>query len=154
MHSSSFGKLRNLALLTSMITLPFISGCDRVGSPTPQQHIQKAKDSLDRGDLRTSIIELKNALQQNPDNAEARLLLGEIYLKVKQGNDAEKELLRAQKLGVDEESIKVLLGRALLLQESYERILNEVTPTPQTSPKNMAKIQQLHGEAQLGLGRM
>ncbi|GAO34898.1 hypothetical protein SCT_0278 [Sulfuricella sp. T08] len=153
MYSGAFGKLRKVALLAAMIALPVVSGCDRIGSSTPQQHIQKAKDFLDKGDQRASIIELKSALQQNPDNTEARLLLGEIYIKAQQGKDAEKELLRAQKLGVDEESIKVLLGQALLLQESYERVLNEVTPSSRTSPKNMARIQQLHGEAQLGLGR-
>ena len=154
MVSGAFGKLRKMALLAAMIALPVVSGCDRIGSSTPQQHIQKAKNFLDKGDQRASIIELKSALQQSPDNAEARLLLGEIYIKAQQGKDAEKELLRAQKLGVDEESIKVLLGQALLLQESYERVLNEVTPSSRTSPKNMAKIQQLHGEAQLGLGRL
>ena len=153
MVSGAFGKLRKVALLAAMIALPVVSGCDRIISSTPQQHIQKAKDFLDKGDPRASIIELKNALQQSPDNAEARLLLGEVYIKVQQGKDAEKELLRAQKLGVDEESIKVLLGQALLLQESYDRILKEVTPGSRTSPKNMAKIQQLQGEAQLGLGR-
>lgn len=154
MVSDAFGKLRNIALLAAMIAAPVVSGCDRIGSSTPQQHIQKAKDFLDKGDPRASIIELKSALQQSPDNAEARLLLGEIYIKAQQGKDAEKELLRAQKLGVDEESIKVLLGQALLLQESYERVLKEVTPGSRTSPRNMAKIQQLHGEAQLGLGRL
>ena len=152
MHSSAFGTLRKVALLAAMIALPVVSGCDRIRTSTPQQHIQKAKDFLDKGDLHASIIELKNALQQNPDNAEARLLLGGIYIKVQHGKDAEKELLQAQKLGVDEESIKVLLGQALLLQESYERVLKEITPGSRTSPKNMAKIQQLRGEAQLGLG--
>lgn len=151
MYSGAFGKV---ALLAVIIALPVVSGCDRIGSATPQQHVQKAKDFLDKGDQRASIIELKNALQKSPDNAEARLLLGEIYIKAQQGKDAEKELLRAQKLGVNDESIKVLLGQALLLQESYERVLKEVTPSSLTSPKNMAKIQQLHGEAQLGLGRL
>ncbi|MEO6422932.1 MAG: XrtA/PEP-CTERM system TPR-repeat protein PrsT, partial [Candidatus Nitrotoga sp.] len=155
MNSVSLGKLRKVALLAAIIASPGVSGCDRLGgSSTPQQYIQKAKDFQDKGDLRASIIELKNALQQSPDNAEARLLLGENYVKVKQGADAEKELLRAQKLGGDEESIKILLGQALLMQDLYERVLKDVTPGSQTSPQNMARIQQLHGEAQLGLGQM
>lgn len=154
MYSGFIGKLRKVTLLVALIASPIVSGCDRIGSSTPQQHIQKAKDFQNKGDLRASIIELKNALQQSPDNAEARLLLGEVYVKAQQGQDAEKELLRAQKLGGDEESIKVLLGQALLMQELYERVLKDVTPGSRTSPQNMAKIQQLHGEAQLGLGHM
>jgi len=132
--------------------MPALSGCDRIGSKTPQQHIQRAKDFQAKGDARASIIELKSALQTAPDNAEARWLLGEIYAKAGQGGDAEKELLQAQKLGINEESIKVPLGQALLLQQSYQRVLNEIKPSPQTSPKNMARILEIQGAAQVGLG--
>ncbi len=147
-----FGNLRAYAL-AAILVAPVLTSCDNVGSLTPQEHVQRAKDFQDKGDLGSSIIELKSALQQTPDNAEARLLLGEIYVKAQQGKEAEKELLQAQKLGVGEESIKVPLGQALLLQESYKRVLDEIKPDPQTSPKNLAKILELHGEAQFGLGR-
>jgi putative PEP-CTERM system TPR-repeat lipoprotein len=154
MNSDFIGKLSKVTLLVAIIALPIVSGCDRIGGSTPQQHIQKAKDSQSKGDLRASIIELKNALQKSPDNAEARLLLGEIYVKTQQGQNAEKELVLAQKLGGDKESIKVLLGQALLMQELYDRVLKEITPSSGVSPMNIAKIQLLHGEAQLGLGHM
>jgi len=149
-----FGNLRGLLLLIAAMALPVVAGCNLIGNPTAQQHIQKAKDFQSKGELRASIIELKSALQQSPDNAEARWLLGEIYVAVQQGKDAEKELLRAQKLGINEESIKVPLGQALLLQESYERVLKEVNPGAQTSPRNLAKILQIQGEAQFGLGHL
>jgi putative PEP-CTERM system TPR-repeat lipoprotein len=149
-HSYSLGKLRQAVLLVVVIVLPVVSGCDWRSS-TSDQYIQKAKDFRDKGQLRASIIELKNALQES-DSGEARLLLAEIYIKVREGANAEKELLRAQKLGIDEDLIKIMLGQALLLQDSYARVLNEVNPGSGTSVKDIAKIQQLHGEAQFGLG--
>ena len=71
---------------------------------------------------------------------------------MREGANAEKELLRAHKLGIDEDLIKIMLGQALLLQESYARVLNEVNPGSKTSLKNLAKIQQLHAEARVWLG--
>lgn len=148
------GELRSCALLAAAIAVPALTGCDRIGNLSPQQHVQKAKDYEGKGDFQASIIELKSALQAAPDNAEARWMLGEIYVKAGQGSDAEKELLRAQKLGINEESLKVPLGKALLLQQSYQRVLNEIKAGPTTSAKNAAKILQMQGDAQLGLGRL
>ena len=71
-------------------------------SPLPRRHdvgLDKARDSFAKGDIKAAGIELKNALQKDPGNAEARLLLGELYLKLGNGLAAEKEFRRAQELG-------------------------------------------------------
>ena len=130
-----------------------LPGCNKIGGLTEQEHIQKAKAFQAKGDLRASVIELKNALQKNSNNAEVRLLLGEIYIDTGQGSDAEKELLKARDLGVNEETIKVPLGRAFLLQGNYNRALNEIKASANSSMKNRAKILQIHGDAQIGLRR-
>ena len=44
--------------------------------------LSKAKASYSSGDYRASVIHLKNALQQSPQAADARLLLGRTYLKL------------------------------------------------------------------------
>jgi len=61
------------------------AGCDRISQVTEQEHIQRAKNFENKGNLKGSIIELKNAIQNNPDNAQARLLLGQVYLKNRNG---------------------------------------------------------------------
>ena len=70
--------------------------------------------------VRAAVIELKNALQRDPDNAEARLLLGEVYVLVGDGAAAEKELGVAERLGIEKAKFVVALGRALLLQGRFE----------------------------------
>lgn len=132
------------------ITLVTLSGCDPTSSLTELEHIQRAKDSETRGDLKTSIIELKNAVQKNPDSAQARLLLGQLYLKTEQGAEAEKELQRAKSLGVGEASVKALLAEALLQQRNYQRLFKEIELTGTESAANKSKILRMYGDAKLG----
>jgi putative PEP-CTERM system TPR-repeat lipoprotein len=136
-----------LALTTSLS----LSGCDRTSSLTEQEHIQRAKDLDDKGKLKESVIELKNAIQKNPDSAQARLLLGEIYLRLGLGNEAEKELSRAEKLGVNPETIKLQLGKAWLLTGEYKRVIEEISPTLSTSPRSKAAFINMQGDALIGL---
>ena len=140
----------SLALATSLI----FTGCDQFNQYSEQELIQRAKDFEDRGNLKGSIIELKNALQKNPNNPQARLLLGQIYLKNGMGHEAEKELSQAEKLGVSHESIQIDLGEALLLMGEHSRVLNEIQPTEKTTPPNLAYIQQLHADALLKQGKV
>lgn len=131
-----------------------MAGCDATTRLTEQEHIQRAKDFEDEGDLKSSIVELKNAIQKNPNSAQARLLLGQVYLKAGLGEEAEKELLRAHELGVNRESIKTALGEALMLMGEYERVLDEIQPDTQTSKGNLARIYQIRADALLKQGQV
>lgn len=140
-----------LLVLALSAVLP---GCDGLTQHTVQEHIQRAKDFEDQGNLRGSIVELKNAVQKSPDHAQARLLLGQVYLKSGKGPEAEKELRLAEKYGVDREAIKPLLGEALLLAGEYQKVLKEVEPSEKTSPRNLARIQHFRAEAMFNMGNV
>ena len=142
-----------LAIALAFATSAALSGCDRPSKLTEQEHIQRAKDFEDKGNLKGSIIELKNAIQKNPNSPQARLLLGQAYMNAGQGADAEKELKRAGELGIGKESIKVPMGEALLLQKAYQRILEEIAPGADTSPLNLARINRIRADAFMGLGQ-
>lgn len=133
------------------ITLP---ACDGSARLTEQEHIQRAKDFEDTGNLRGSIIELKNAIQKNPDSPQARLLLGQVYLKGGYGAEAEKELTQAEQLGVSRQAIKPQLGEALLLMGEYKRVLDEIYPDENTSKTNLSRILQVRGSALLKQGKL
>jgi len=92
------------------------------GSLSDVQYVDRAQDYLDQGDLNAATIELKNALEQNKENAQARMLLGEVYLEVGNAASAEKELRRASELGVADGAILPPLARALLMQGKYEEL--------------------------------
>lgn len=131
-----------------------LSGCEKFTHYSESELIQRAKDFEDKGNLKGSIIELKNVIQKNPNNPQARLLLGQIYLKKGMGHEAEKELTQAEKLGVSHESIQIPLGEALLLMGEYPRVLSEIQPTEKTTAPNLAYIQQLHADALLKQGKL
>ena len=140
-----------LAIALALSVPVAFSGCDSTANLTEQEHIQRAKDSQDRGDLTTSIIELKNALQKNPDSLEARQYLGRLYLLKQQGYEAEKEFNRALELGGKREVLLPLIGESLLLTRQPQRVLDEVQLGEQMSTRNRARIMQIRGHALMQL---
>ena len=142
------------ALLIATLSTTVLSGCGKLSNATPEELIERAKDYEDKGNLKGSILELKNAIQKNPNNPQARLLLGQIYLKAGLGAEAEKELTKAEKLGVGRETIQIQLGEALLLMGEYQRVLDEIQAGSQTSKINLARIQQIRADALLNQGKL
>ncbi|MDN5870538.1 MAG: PEP-CTERM system TPR-repeat protein PrsT [Nitrococcus sp.] len=142
-----------IAILISSLILP-LAACDLFGSQTPAQHIQDALAYRGKGELNAAIIELKNALQQSPDNAKARLLLGRIYVENGQGQAAEKELRRATSLGVAEVEVAADLARALLMQGRYQDVLDTLKPSQQPNAARRAEALITKGNAERALGKI
>lgn len=103
-----------------------------------------------RGDHEGAIIQLKNALQEQPDNLAARILIGRAYLEVGDGATAEKELTAALRGGGDEALIVVPLGQALTLQHKYAELLEQVT-TGLRAPEVESKIHIMRGSAYVAM---
>lgn len=126
-----------------------LPACD--AGPTAAEHVDRARAFVDKRDLSASVIELKNALQKEPENPQARLLLGKVYLDLGDGAGAEKELARAGRLGASDPDLPVTLARALLLERKYQEALDQLARAPADPPS--ARVLVLQGEAHLGLGR-
>jgi putative PEP-CTERM system TPR-repeat lipoprotein len=115
--------------------------------------VDRARVFFEKGDLRSAGIELKNALQGDPGNADARLLLGEMYLKLGNGAAAEKEIRRAQELGIPPSRWRVPLVKALILQGNFADALARLEGAVDLPPEEQAGIWAQRGYAQFGLGR-
>lgn len=141
---------RPLTLLPPLVfSLALLAGAPlAVGADAPEaRHLEQARAYSTAGDLRAAMVELKNALQINPESAEARLWLGYVYAELGEGAAAEKELLRARQLGVSAELVAIPLGRALLAQNAGARVLSDVQPLPSLSATDLAEVYGLRGEA-------
>ena len=103
----------------------FLVACDE---PSSEEHVERARTFLEKGDIQASIIESKNAVQADRSNAAARLLLGQSYLKAVQLENAEKELIRARELGIDPKTAVEFLATVWLMQNKPELILGEFFP--------------------------
>lgn len=108
-----------------LLCLIVFVGCE--SSLTSEQAMQRAQIYSNKGDYAAAIIELRNFLQSSPQHSESRLMLGELYILQRDGFAAAAQLQKARDLGQGEIDIRFSLGRALLLQEDYERLLEEVT---------------------------
>ncbi len=97
---------------------------------TSEQFVERADQQRQKGNLRAAIIELKNALQKNRNNAAARVLLGRVYVDAGDGASAEKELSRAETLGVPRTDLAKWLGEAWLLQGQFQKVLDDLPVAP------------------------
>ncbi|MFC6438902.1 XrtA/PEP-CTERM system TPR-repeat protein PrsT [Bowmanella sp. JS7-9] len=106
-------------LLVAVPTL--LIGCTQ---PSPQEHLNKAQQYAANKETAAAVIELKNAIQQNPEYAEARFLLGKLYMEQKDYPSAEKEFSRVLELGYKTEEALPLLTEALSYSGSDVAIAN------------------------------
>jgi len=100
-------KISIAALLLS--TLIGLGGCQQ---KTSEEHLAAAKEFVINGDQQAAIVELKNAIQLDPKQAEARFELGNLYLQQNKYQEAEKELNLAMELGYSASKTIPLLARA------------------------------------------
>ena len=128
-----------------------LTACHRTSEQSEKEMLDRAKSFQKEGNTKSQVIELKNLLQKNPNHPEGRWLLGEAYSTLGYGKEAEKELVRAQELGIDPEVIKVSLGKSILDQGDFKRVLNEIRPGSNSSARNIAAIKTLYGQAELVL---
>lgn len=120
---------------------------------TDQDYIDSAQQYYDKGDLQSALIELKNALQQNPDNRVARGLLGKIDLQREDYVSAEKELSRAWNLGLQTDEIRLLLARARLALGNFQAVLQATEGEADASSPVTRDLLVLRGNAYLALGK-
>lgn len=100
-----------------------LAGCGQT-SYTVAEHLERAREFSARDNPAAAIIEVKNALQQEPENGEARWMLGMLHLEVLDGATALSELRRAESLGIEPERVRVPLLRASLLTGSTQEVID------------------------------
>jgi len=128
-----------------------IVACDTPGM-NDQQLLQRAKGYLVEREINAAAIELRNALQENPDNAEARYLLGLIYLDYGDFLAAEKEFRRAGKAGWNEADTFTGLARVLAGQKNYKRLVDKIEVKDSFPVTVQADLLALRAVAEAGLG--
>ena len=113
-----------MKFLKLVVVVSLLSGmlaCSK--GDTTDTHINKAKIYIAENKVDESVIELKNAIKKSPKNAEARFLLGRLYLSQGGGFEATKELEKAYELGYIKSKVIPLLARAYLLVNSDDDII-------------------------------
>jgi putative PEP-CTERM system TPR-repeat lipoprotein len=132
------------AALALALTALLLASCS---GDSPEKLVASAKQYLEKRELRSAVIQLRNALQKVPENAEARYLLGSTLLDAGDPLSAEKELRRALEYGYSPDAVYPLLARALLEQGADDKLISELKDKRLGDPGAQAELLSLEGDA-------
>jgi putative PEP-CTERM system TPR-repeat lipoprotein len=107
----------------------------------PEAMLDSAKGFLAKNDNKAAIIQIKNALQSNPELPEARYLLGTALLETGDPAGAEAELRKALELKQPQDSVVPQLARALLAQGQAKKLTDEFSKSELGQPSAKASLQ-------------
>lgn len=116
---------------------------------TPDELIADAGRLQAAGDHGAAIIQLKNALGEQPKDKNARFMLAQASLDIGDASSAEKEALRAIELGYDPAPAYVVLVGALINQGRFADALARAGSAPDAG--NL-ELMVLRAQAQFSLG--
>jgi len=134
-------KLRRSLIATTLSTAliaSLVSGC---GGESTESLIASSKEFLAKNDNKAAVIQLKNALQKEPNLGEARFLLGKALLESGDAPGAEVELRKALALKYSVDQTIPLLTKALLATGQAKKLIDEFAKAQLGSGEPMASLQ-------------
>ena len=134
------------ALLLSLL----IAGCGNFGL-NEEQLLQRARQFMEQREYIAAAIEARNTLQKNPDNPEARYLLGVITLDYGDYSAAEREFRYADLAGWGDGLARIGRARALFELDLFQDLANSVEPEAGYSDTVKADLLALRAAAEASL---
>jgi cellulose synthase operon protein C len=116
-------------------------------------YYEDALRRYDGRDIQGAIVQLKNALQQNPKLLPAQVLLADAYLQTGSPGAAEAALETAQALGADRVVLAPKFAQAYLRQFKYQQLLDQVSHQG-LPPIQAAEVLVQRAAAQAALGQV
>ncbi len=150
MTSSPNFARRPLATLCLSACLAISLTACKGSSGDAASNLQKAQASIAAKDFASAHIQLKNAIQASPDNAQARFIFGKLLLDEGRLLDAEKELRRAMELNFDNDLLAEPLLESVLRTGGFEKLKETTAKLKISKPASKATILALYGQAYLG----
>lgn len=138
-----FRFLAPLSLLACLALYPGMAHAD---------YLSNARAALKKGDLKAAQIDLRNAIRNDPQNAEAHYWLGRVAFELGDPVAAEREAIAARDRGYDPAQAVPLLAQALLAQNKFDALLEQMKPEGKNAALD-ASILVSRGYALIGLKR-
>jgi putative PEP-CTERM system TPR-repeat lipoprotein len=139
-------------LATALVTGLLIAVLPGCGGESEPALIASAKSLLERKDPKSAIIQLKTALQKNPQSGQARLLLGQVLLDACDADGAALELDKAAELRFDDNHVLPLLAKALLATGQVKKVSDRFATAKLSDPKAAAALGTAVGAAYAAQG--
>ena len=143
---NTFSKTAISALMATLIMV----GC---GGDKPETMLASARDYMAKNDNKAAMIQLKNALQTDPNLGEARFLLGKALFDSGNPVAADVELRKADELKYSVDQVTPLLAKTQLLLGQTKKVIDDLAKVQLTSPEGKADLQTSVGVAYLMTGK-
>ncbi|HLX30541.1 MAG TPA: XrtA/PEP-CTERM system TPR-repeat protein PrsT [Casimicrobiaceae bacterium] len=127
----------SLACATALAAALGLYGCEGQHAAS---YIASAKSYMAKGDYKAAAIEAKNALQKEPGNGEARLLLARALLDGGDAAGAETEARKAIDANVAKDDVDPVLAWALVRQGEYAKATKELSGEKLSRPETRADL--------------
>ncbi|MFV0448242.1 MAG: XrtA/PEP-CTERM system TPR-repeat protein PrsT [Vibrio sp.] len=118
------------------------------------KYLDNAIEYMEKNETSSAIIELKNSIQNSPNDAQPRFFLGSIYLQQGSFLAAEKELTKALELGIANEEIAPLLLRTKLNLGKNQEVINYIDNHRVSDPYLNSELLALKAMAELNLNQV
>lgn len=136
------------ALVSGALLMAGLSACGK--SESTATLMAEAKQYQQKGDLKSALIQLKNAVEKSPEDGEARMQLAMLELDMGDAVSADKELRKARSLGIAADRVLPLLGKADMLQGKAKELLDDISAE---QAARSAPLLTLRGDALLVTGK-
>lgn len=137
-------------LVATLAAFVLLSGC---GKQSPEALTASSKEYIAKGDYKAAVIQLRSALQQRPDYAEARYLLGTSLLEEGGYANAEKELRKALDLGYGPDLVYPPLAKTMLRMGETKGLVKEMAGRELGDPTALAGLKSTLAMAYIALGQ-
>lgn len=145
LHTSQFKRLALALALLGMTSVPVFASADKAAG-----YYEDALRRYEKNDMPAAIIQLKNAIQQDPKLLAAHLLLGKALLRDGNIKAAEAAFDEALKQGISRGEIAIPMAQILLALGRPEVVIDRVQPSG-LSPDLQVEVLTLRGNAYLEL---
>ena len=121
---------------------------------TVQSLLDQAQQAAHTGEFSSSLIHLKNAALNYPDNKAVKLALAEHYIQTGNGPQAQIELDKAEFLGTPQNQTQLLRIKALLIQGKFAQVSSQINNILDVPTDDIGRIRALQGLAYLNQGKL
>lgn len=133
------------------LSASLLSGCF---GESAEQQVASAKKLLEKNDAKGAVIQLKNALQQNASQPEARFLLGKALFQSGDVAGALIELDKARQGGFSNDEMSALTAKSRLAKGELDRLLADFSDAKLQDPLLRSEVHVALASAHLAKGNV
>ena len=138
MNTSTIIRFPRKRVAASVLLALALAACS---GEKPETMLASARDYMAKNDYKSAVIQVKNALQENPELPEARYILGLALLKSGDPVGAETELRKARSLGQPDDLVIPPLVQALVMVGKTKNVVEDFAGVQLSTPAAKAQFQ-------------